>query len=85
MRIEVSAPQEQVGNVMSDLTARRGRILQNEPLAAGNARIVALVPCASLISYATQLRSLTGGRAEFTAEPACDEPLPAGVPGPKTR
>ena len=85
MRLEVSAPLNQIGNVMADVTARRGRILQNEPLAAGNARIVALVPCASLISYATQLRSLTGGRAEFTAEPACDEPLPAGVPGPKTR
>ncbi|MBO4619134.1 MAG: GTP-binding protein [Victivallales bacterium] len=74
MRIEVSAPQEQVGNVMSDLTARRGRIEQLDSLPLGNARVVAMVPLSEALNYASSLRSLTGGRAEFTAEPVCYQP-----------
>ena len=74
MRIEVSAPQEQVGNVMSDLTARRGRIEQLDSLPPGNARVVAMVPLSEVLNYASSLRSLTGGRAEFTAEPVCYQP-----------
>ncbi|MBR6470826.1 MAG: GTP-binding protein [Victivallales bacterium] len=74
MRIEVSVPQEQVGAVMSDLTARRGRIELLDSLAMGSARVVAMVPLAEVLNYASSLRSLTGGRAEFTAEPACYQP-----------
>lgn len=74
MRIEVSVPQEQVGTVMSDLTARRGRIELHDSLPLGNARVVAMVPLAEVLDYASSLRSLTGGRAEFTAEPACYQP-----------
>ncbi|MBQ4479594.1 MAG: hypothetical protein II943_03040 [Victivallales bacterium] len=74
MRIEVSVPQGQVGAVMSDLTARRGRIEQHDSLGLGDARVVAMVPLAEVLSYASSLRSLTGGRAEFTAEPACYRP-----------
>lgn len=74
MRIEVSAPQEQVGNVMSDLTARRGRIERHDSLPLGNARVVAMVPLSEVLNYASSLRSLTGGRADFTAEPVCYQP-----------
>ncbi len=74
MRIEVSAPQEQVGSVMSDLTARRGRIEQLDSPPLENARVVAMVPLSEVLNYASSLRSLTGGRAEFTAEPVCYQP-----------
>lgn len=71
MRLEVSAPESQIGNVITDVATRGGKVLSCDTLAAGNARMVAMVPVAQLISYATELRSITGGRAEFTAEPAC--------------
>jgi elongation factor G len=71
MRLEVSAPESQIGNVIIDVATRGGKVLSCDTLAAGNARMVAMVPVAQLISYATELRSITGGRAEFTAEPAC--------------
>ena len=74
MRIEVSAPPEQVGNVLADLTARRGRVEQFDSLPPGNARVVAMVPLSEALNYASSLRSLTGGRAEFTAEPVCYQP-----------
>ncbi len=76
MRLEVSAPKDQIGKVMTDTTARRGRIIKMDSLASNSARMVAMVPVSELISYASNLRSLTGGRAEFTAEPACYEERP---------
>lgn len=69
MRLEVSSPQDQVGNVIADLTARRSRIAELDSLAPGTARLVAFTPLAEMFGYASALRSLTGGRAEFAAEP----------------
>ena len=74
MRIEVSAPNEQVGSVMSDLTARRGHVEQLEPLPRGSSRVVAMVPLSEVLNYASSLRSLTAGRADFNAEPVCYQP-----------
>lgn len=71
MRLEVSAPQSQIGSVITDVTGRRGKVLALDTLATGSARMVANVPAAQLVSYATELRAITGGRAEFTAEPLC--------------
>lgn len=76
MRLEVSAPIEQIGKVLTDAVARRGRIIVHEALDKKIAHMTAMVPVAELLSYASQLRSLTGGRAEFTAEPACYEEKP---------
>ncbi len=73
MRLEVSSPTEQIGAILQDLRARKARILQMDALPDGGARAVALVPVAQILSYATSLRSLTGGRALFSAEPAALE------------
>ncbi|MGN0866519.1 MAG: elongation factor G [Oligosphaeraceae bacterium] len=73
MRLEVSAPALQIGAVLQDLQARKAKVLQVETLPDGGSRAVALVPVANMLSYATSLRSLTGGRALFTAEPAALE------------
>jgi len=74
MRLEVSSPQDQVGNVLADLQMRRGRILELDALAPEAARVVAFVPLAEMFGYASALRSLTAGRADFVAEPAGFEP-----------
>ena len=76
MRLEVSAPAEQIGAVLQDLQARRARVAQVETLTDGCSHVVALVPVANMLSYATTLRSITAGRALFTAEPAALEKRP---------
>ncbi|MGN0892522.1 MAG: elongation factor G [Oligosphaeraceae bacterium] len=76
MRLEVSAPAEQIGAVLQDLQARRARVAQVETLTDGGSHVVALVPVANMLSYATTLRSITAGRALFTAEPAALEKRP---------
>ncbi len=79
MRVEVSTSQDHVGIVIADLTARRGRVTELDSLALGESRIVALVPLVEMFGYASDLRSLTGGRADFAAEPSCYEFRPAPV------
>ena len=64
MKVEVTVPDEYFGNVMGDLTSRRGRPLGQESM--GNAvRLSALVPLAEMFGYATSLRSNTQGRGNF--------------------
>ncbi|MFA6931356.1 MAG: EF-Tu/IF-2/RF-3 family GTPase, partial [Lentisphaeria bacterium] len=79
MRLEVSTSQDHVGNVIADLTARRGRVTELDSLALGESRIVALVPLLEMFGYASDLRSLTGGRAEFAAEPSSYDFRPVPV------
>ncbi len=68
MKVEVVVPEEYVGDVMGQLTARRGEI-QGMEQRAGNARAIrAMVPLAEMFGYATQLRSITQGRGVFTME-----------------
>lgn len=76
MRLEVSTPQDHLGSVIADLSARRARITEVDSLALGAARITALVPLAELLGYASAIRTLSSGRADFVAEPAAYEPVP---------
>ena len=65
MKVEVVVPEEYMGNVMGDLTSRRGKPLGNE--SRGNAlSINAMVPLAEMFGYATTLRSNSQGRGNFT-------------------
>lgn len=73
MRLEVSTPQDHVGNVIADLTARQGRVIELDSLALGESRIEALVPLSEMFGYANALRTLSSGRAEFTVEPSSYE------------
>jgi elongation factor G len=66
MSVEVRAPEEFMGEVNRDLNGRRGRVLGMDT-ADGMQVITANVPQAELFSYATELRSLTGGRGTFSA------------------
>jgi len=67
MSVEVETHEEKMGDVMGDLSARRGTIQGMEDLAGGKA-IRAEVPLAEMFGYSTQLRSLTQGRATYTME-----------------
>jgi elongation factor G len=67
MTVRVTVPDANMGDVMSDLNTRRGRV-QGTDSEHGNTIIVAHVPMAEMTRYTTQLRSITGGRGYFTME-----------------
>jgi elongation factor G len=65
-RLDVTVPNELLGDVMGDLNARRGRVQGTEPGELGEQVVYALAPQSELLRYAVDLRSLTGGRGRFT-------------------
>ena len=76
MAIEVSCPDECMGDVIGDLNARRGRVLGMESKGAGQV-IKALVPMADVLKYAPDLRSITSGRGSFEARFSHYDEVPA--------
>jgi len=69
MAVEVETPEEFMGNVMGDLSGRRGLVQGMEDVAGGGGKLVrAEVPLAEMFGYSTSLRSLTQGRATYTME-----------------
>jgi elongation factor G len=64
--VEILVPDEYMGDIIGDLNKRRGRILGMNPVTGGNQQVVAEVPMAEMFKYATDLRSMTQGRASFT-------------------
>ncbi|HHV53934.1 MAG TPA: elongation factor G [Firmicutes bacterium] len=78
MKVEVVTPEEFLGEVMGDLNSRRGHITGMER--RGNAQVVsAFVPLATMFGYATDLRSMTQGRATYTMEFDHYEEVPSSV------
>jgi elongation factor G len=78
MAVEVDTPEDFMGDVMGDLSGRRGHIEGMEP--RGNAQIVrAKVPLANMFGYATDLRSRTQGRAAYTMHFKAYEPVPKSI------
>ncbi len=69
MHVEVETPEDFTGNVMGDLSSRRGMVQGMEDIAGGGGKVVrAEVPLAEMFGYSTSLRSLTQGRATYTME-----------------
>jgi elongation factor G len=69
MKVEVETPEDFMGNVMGDLSSRRGMVQGTDDIAGGGGKIVrAEVPLAEMFGYSTSLRSLTQGRATYTME-----------------
>ncbi len=81
MNVRVVVPEANMGDVMSDLNSRRGRV-QGTESEHGNAVILAQVPLAEMTRYTTQLRSLTGGRGYFTMEFDHYDIVPAHIAAP---
>jgi elongation factor G len=78
MQVEVVTPEEYMGAVHGDLASRRGRIVSME--ARGSSQVIrAAVPLASMFGYATDLRSVTQGRATYTMQFARYEEIPQAL------
>jgi elongation factor G len=67
MQVEITAPDEFLGDIMGDLNARRGRV-QGMDTGEGQTAIRAQVPLAEMLTYSQTLRSITGGRGDFHME-----------------
>ena len=78
MAVEVVTPEDFLGDVIGNLNGRRGRIEQLEPV-GGSQSIRASVPLAEMFGYATDLRSMTQGRATFTMQFDRYEEVPATI------
>lgn len=79
MRVEVVVPEEFTGDIMGDLSARRGTITGMEPRGNGFSSIKALVPIGEMFGYATVIRNQTQGRGNFTMEFARYAPTPQHI------
>jgi elongation factor G len=78
MDVEVSIPDQFVGDVMGDISGRRGRVQSSD--ARGGAQIInAQVPMSEMLEYASTLTSITGGQGEFNIEFSHYEEAPAHV------
>ncbi|MEN3186516.1 MAG: elongation factor G [Atribacterota bacterium] len=78
MNVEVLVPDENMGDVIGDLNARRGRILGMEPQ-NGYQKVKAMVPLAELFRYSVDLRSITQGRGSFSMRFSHYEEVPAQI------
>ena len=78
MKVDVIVPDEYMGNVIGDLNSRRGQI-QNQESQDGTARVTAMVPLSEMFGYATDLRSKTQGRGQYSMEPADYQQVPKNI------
>ena len=78
MKVSVIVPEDYLGNVIGDLTSRRGQILGQEAR-PGAQQIDALVPLSEMFGYATDLRSRTQGRGQYTMEPHSYVEIPKSI------
>lgn len=78
LNVEVIVPEEYMGDIIGDLNKKRGRIMGMEPH-GGFQMVRAQAPQAEMFKYATDLRSMTQGRASFVTSPAHYEEVPANV------
>jgi elongation factor G len=78
MKVEVDVPEEFMGDVIGNLNARRGHIV-DMVTDRGSTHVIAEVPLETMLGYATDLRSMTKGRANYAMEPDCYREVPQNV------
>jgi elongation factor G len=79
MHVEVTTPEQNVGDVVGDINGRRGRIEGMEPSFGGTTVVNAHVPLSEMFGYVTTLRSLTQGRATPNVTPSHYEEVPQNI------
>ena len=79
MKVEVTTPEEHMGDLIGDITSRRGAIQEISSTGNNESRINANVPLAELFGYATTIRSLSRGRATYSMEPAHFDRVPKAI------
>ena len=78
MKVVVTVPEEYMGDVIGDINSRRGQI-QGYEMRSGAQQIDAFVPLAEMFGYATDLRSRTQGRGQYTMEPSHYVEIPKNI------
>jgi len=79
MNVTITIPESNMGDVMSDINTKRGRVLGMDSPGNGTQVITASIPQAEMLHYATDLRSITQGRGSFTSEFAQYEEVPSNI------
>ena len=79
VNMEITVPASNMGDIASDLSGRRGRILGQESLPGGQCVIKASAPLSEVMQYNSQLRSVTGGQGSYTMELSHYETVPGNV------
>lgn len=80
MKVEVEVPEEYLGDVIGDLSGRRGRVEGMEAIEGTNIqKVTALVPLSEMFGYSTDIRSKTQGRGTFSMEFSKYEPVPTNI------
>ena len=80
MKVEITTPDENMGDLIGDITSRRGNIIEvDSDYQELFTRILAHVPLSELFGYATAIRSLSRGRAAYSMEPAHFDPVPKSI------
>jgi elongation factor G len=80
MKVEITTPDENMGDLIGDITSRRGTIVEvDSDYQELFTRILAHVPLSELFGYATAIRSLSRGRASYSMEPAHFDPVPKSI------
>ena len=79
MKVEIATPDEYIGDIVGDVGSRRGKVVNMRRFRKGAQKIEALVPLGEMFGYATPLRTMSSGRANFAMEFQRYEPVPAEV------
>ena len=80
MRVDLTTPDENMGDLIGDITSRRGSIVEiNANTTASFTKVTAQIPLSELFGYATAIRSLSRGRASYSMEPSHFERVPKQV------
>lgn len=79
LKVEIIVPEEFLGDVISDLNGKRGRVMGTESVGSGKQKIIATVPQAEMVRYAIDLRSITRGRGRFSTEFSHYDEVPAHI------
>jgi elongation factor G len=79
MKVEIATPDEYIGDIVGDIGSRRGKVVNMRRFRKGSQKIEALVPLGEMFGYATPLRTMSSGRANFAMEFQRYEPVPAEV------
>jgi elongation factor G len=79
VNVEISAPEQFMGDITGDLATRRGQVSGTQSASAGSLTVIAQAPLSELASYQTRLNSITGGQGGYTVEFSHYDPVPPNV------
>ena len=79
VRLHIAIPSDMIGDISSDISGRRGRIIGTEMMPGDQAILEAEAPLSEVMAYSNQLKSITGGTGSYEMEYSHDERTPANV------